>query len=117
MSIQQDLEKMKRVDSKLSQVIHILQKMKNGTDTGNIINKIFCLRDEALLKVYDLENIEPYLYIFWVPDKPKMIRNMLAALEKGQDQMINAVKPSTLKKMIEPFRNRANSNPASGTLF
>ena len=49
MSIQQDLEKMKRVDSKLSQVIHILQKMRNGTDTGNIINKIFCLRDEALL--------------------------------------------------------------------
>ena len=115
MSIQQDLEKMKRVDSKLSQVIHILQKMRNGTDTGNIINKIFFCAMK--LYVYDLENIEPYLYISWVPDKPKMIRNMLAALEKGQDQMINAVKPSTLKKMIEPYRNRANSNPASGTLF
>ena len=50
MSIQQDLEKMKRVDSKLIQVIRILQKMRNGTDTGNIINKIICLRDEALLK-------------------------------------------------------------------
>ena len=42
---------------------------------------------------------------------------MLAALAKGQDEMINAVKPSKLRKMIEPYRNRANSNPASGTLF
>ena len=116
MSIQQDLEKMKRVDSKLIQVIRILQKMRNGTDTGNILNMIFCLRDEALL-VYALENIEPYLYIFWAQDKPKMIRNMLEALAIGQDEMINAVKPSKLKKMIEPYRNRANSNPASGTLF
>ena len=34
-----------------------------------------------------MENIEPYLYIFWAQDKPKMIRNMLAALEKGQDNI------------------------------
>ena len=51
MSIQQDLEKMKRVDSKLSQVIHILQKMRNGTDTGNIINRIFCLRDDFVISL------------------------------------------------------------------
>ena len=42
---------------------------------------------------------------------------MLAALEKGQDEMINAVKPPKLKKLMEPYRNIANSNPASGTLL
>lgn len=42
---------------------------------------------------------------------------MLASLEKGQDEMINAVKPPKLKKLMEPYRNIANSNPASGTLF
>ena len=42
---------------------------------------------------------------------------MLTALEKGQDEMINAVKPPKLKKLMEPYRNIANSNPASGTLL
>ena len=64
-----------------------------------------------------MENIEPYLYIFWAQDKPKMIRNLLAALEKGQDEMINAVKPPKLKRLMEPYRNIANSNSASGTLL
>ena len=42
---------------------------------------------------------------------------MLAALEQGQDDMINAVKPPKLKKLMKPYRNIANSNPASGTLI
>ena len=63
------------------------------------------------------KNIDQYLYIIWVEDKPKLIRNMLAALEKGQDEMISAVKPPKLKKLMEPYRNIANSNPASGTLL
>ena len=42
---------------------------------------------------------------------------MLTALEKGQDEMINAVKPPKLKKLMEPYRNTANFNSASGTLF
>ena len=41
---------------------------------------------------------------------------MLAALEKGQDEMINAVKPPKLKKLMEPYRIIANSNPANGNL-
>ena len=41
---------------------------------------------------------------------------MLAALEKGQDEMINAVKPPKLKKLMEPYRTIANSNPANGNL-
>ena len=65
MSIQQDLEKMKRVDSKLSQVIHILQKMRNGTDTGNILNMIFCLRDEALFNRFMPWKILSHIYIFF----------------------------------------------------
>ena len=64
MSIQQDFEKMKRVDSKLIQVILILQKMRNGTDTGNILNMIFCLRDEAILK-FMLWKILSHIYIFF----------------------------------------------------
>ena len=63
------------------------------------------------------KNNDQYLYIIWVEDKPKLIRNMLAALEKGQDEMISAVKPPKLKKLMEPYRNTANSNPASGTLL
>ena len=62
MSIQQDLEKMKRVDSKLIQVIRILQKMRNGTDTGNILNMIFCLRDEALFNKFMLWKILSHIY-------------------------------------------------------
>ena len=65
MSIQQDLEKMKRVDSKLIQVIRILQKMINGTDTGNILNMIFCLRDEALFNKFMLWKILSHIYIFF----------------------------------------------------
>ena len=65
MSIQQDLEKMKRVDSKLIQVIRILQKMRNGTDTGNILNMIFCLRDEALFNKFMLWKILSHIYIFF----------------------------------------------------
>ena len=42
---------------------------------------------------------------------------MLAALEKGQDEMINAVKPPKLKKLMKPYRNIANSDPASGTIL
>ena len=67
MSIQQDLEKMKRVDSKLIQVIRILQKMRNGTDTGNILNMIFCLRDEALFNKFMLWKILSHIYIFFGP--------------------------------------------------
>ena len=65
MSIQQDLEKMKRVDSKLIQVIRILQIMRNGTDTGNILNMIFCLRDEALFNKFMLWKILSHIYIFF----------------------------------------------------
>ena len=35
--------------SKLNQLIQILQKMINGTDAGNILNIIVCLREKAFL--------------------------------------------------------------------
>lgn len=41
-------------------------------------------------------------------DKPTLIRNMLMALEKGQDQMIHAVKPQGLRWLRNKYRLQEN---------
>lgn len=109
LSIQPNIPEL-RIQQTLSESMQLADSVKN---IGKHMRNVSPRKYSKNIKNIPSKSVMINQYAISLLDRPKLIRQMLSALDTGHDQLLNSIQPLSLMKLIEYYQHK-NPNHKKG---